>query len=107
MNALEDKEPPLMNDFENNESPRTRHRILQLHEEDHTENIYKGCCNYSTDKRLLILGTQIGLSSLIIVWCGTMIAVGEKDNNGIYMSLMGSILSFWMGRQHNETYEKR
>ena len=103
MNALsiisEDKEPPLMDDFENNESPRIRHRILQLHEEDHTENIYKGCCNYSTDKRLLILGTQIGLSSLIIVWCGTMIAVGEQDNNGIYMSLMSSILSFWMGRQ--------
>ena len=107
MNALsiipEDKEPNLeMDDFENNETPRTRHRHLQieqLHEEDHTDNIYKGCCNYSTDKRLLILGTQIGLSSLIIIWCGTMLALKEEDNNGLYMSLISSILSFWMGRQ--------
>ena len=100
MNALiEDKEPHLeMTDFEN-ETPRTHNRILQLHEEDHTDNIYKGCCNYSTDKRLLILGTQIGLSSLIIVWCGIMIAIKEENDNGLYMSLISSILSFWMGRQ--------
>ena len=110
MNALsiipEDKEiPPLettleMDDFDN-ETPRTRVRHLQieqLHEEDHTDNIYKGCCNYSTDKRLLILGTQIGLSSTIIIWCATMIALKEEDN-GLYMSLISSILSFWMGRQ--------
>ena len=103
MNALiEDKEPNLeMNDFEN-ETPRSRNRILQieqLHEEDHTENIYKGCCDYSTDKRLLILGTQIGLSSIIIIWCGIMIALKEENDNGLYMSLISSILSFWMGRQ--------
>lgn len=104
MNALsiiEDKEPPLeMDDFEN-ETPRTRTRHLQIEEleqQDHTENIYKGCCNYSTDKRLLILGTQIGLSSIIIIWCATMIALKEEDN-GLYMSLISSILSFWMGRQ--------
>ena len=104
MNALSiepEKEPDLeMDDFEN-ETPRTRNRHLQieqLHEEDHTENIYKGCCNYSTDKRLLILGTQIGLSSMIVIWCGVMIAIEDEDN-GLYMSLMSSILSFWMGRQ--------
>ena len=106
MNALSiipEKEIPNleMDDFDN-ETPRTRTRHLQieqLHEEDHTENIYKGCCNYSTDKRLLILGTQIGLSSMIVIWCATMIATQDGDNNGIYMSLMSSILSFWMGRQ--------
>jgi hypothetical protein len=104
MNALPEKEPPLeMVDFQN-ETPRTKNRHLkieQLHEEDHTENIYKGCCNYSTDKRLLILATQIGLSSVIIVWCASMIALKEEDN-GLYMSLISSTLSFWMGRQHNE-----
>jgi len=104
MNALSiepEKEPPLMEDFQN-DTPRTHNRILQieqLHEEDHTDNIYKGCCNYSTDKRLLILGTQIGLSSTIIIWCGIMIALKEEDDNGLYMSLISSILSFWMGRQ--------
>ena len=104
MNALsesivQDKEPDLeMSDFEN-DSPEQNTSISRL---DHTDNIYKGCCNYSTDKRLLILGTQIGLSSIIIIWCGVMIAIKEDDNNGIYMSLMSSVLSFWMGRQHNE-----
>ena len=104
MNALsesiiEDKTPDLeMSDFEN-DLPQETNTISRL---DHTDNIYKGCCNYSTDKRLLILGTQIGLSSIIIVWCGTMIAIKEDDSNGIYMSLMSSVLSFWMGRQHNE-----
>ena len=105
MNALSiepQKEPDLeMDDFEN-ETPRTRTRHLQieqLHEEDHTENIYKGCCNYSTDKRLLILGTQIGLSSTIIVWCALMIALKEDGENSLYLSLISSILSFWMGRQ--------
>jgi len=104
MNALsesiiQDKEPDLeMSDFEN-DSPQETNSISRL---DHTDNIYKGCCNYSTDKRLLILGTQIGLSSIIIIWCGVMIAIKEEDNNGIYMSLMSSVLSFWMGRQHNE-----
>jgi len=108
MNALsiiEEKPIIEMDDFEN-ETPTTRNRHLrieELHEEDHTENIYKGCCNYSTDKRLLILGTQIGLSSVIIIWCGTMIALKEDDNNGIYMSLMSSILSFWMGKQSELT----
>ena len=111
MNALSiepEKEPELeMDDFQN-ETPRTRNRHLQierLHEEDHTDNIYKGCCNYSTDKRLLILGTQIGLSSIIIIWCGTMMAVNEEDNNGVYMSLISSILSYWFGRS-NELEKK-
>ena len=29
----------------------------------------------------------------------SLITLKEEDNNGIYMSLMSSILSFWMGRQ--------
>ena len=108
MNALEGSTDLEMNDFENQETPRTITRHLQierLHEEDHTDNIYKGCCNYSTDKRLLILGTQIGLSSIIIIWCGTMMAIEEEDNNGIYMSLISSILSYWFGRS-NELEKK-
>lgn len=108
MNALEGSTDLDSIDFQN-ETPRTRSReayreqrhlkIEQLHEEDHTENIYKGCCNYSTDKRLLILGTQIGLSSTIIVWCALMIGLKEENDNALYMSLISSILSFWMGRQ--------
>ena len=95
-------EPELeIDDFEN-KTPETRHRILQierLHEEDHTDNIYKGCCNYSTDKRLLILGTQIGLSGAMLIFSATMLVVKEADEAGIYMSMISSILSFWMGKQ--------
>tara|TARA_R110000822_G_scaffold41598_1_gene113227 strand:+ start:440 stop:778 length:339 start_codon:yes stop_codon:yes gene_type:complete len=107
MNALElegstDLEMLESQDFRNiNESPRTHNRILQLHEEDHTDNIYKGCCDYSTDKRLLILGTQIGLSSIIVVWCATMIAVKDDDSDtSLEMSLISSILSYWFGRSN-------
>ena len=89
-----------MSEFES-ESPRVN-SMVRLHEEDHTDNIYKGCCNYSTDKRLLILGTQIGLSSTIIIWCAVMIAIKDDDDKSLEMSLISSILSFWMGRQHNE-----
>ena len=68
-------------------------------QEDHSENIYRGCCNYSTDKRLLILGTQIGLSASMLIFSAVMVGVKEKEDTGLYMSLITSILSFWMGRQ--------
>jgi len=112
MNALsivEDKEIPEleMDDFEN-ETPRSRNRHLRIEEletEDHTENIYKGCCNYSTDKRLLILGTQIGLSGSILIFSATMIGIKEPEDTGLYMSLISSILSYWFGRS-NELNQK-
>ena len=88
-------------DFENISTPSIRSRILQLEAEDHSENIYKGCCDYSTDKRLLILGSQIGFSSMILLWCGTMIALKEKNSDtGLEMSLISSILSYWFGRSN-------
>ena len=87
-------------DFRNSsQSPKTRHRILEFETEDHSENIYKGCCNYSTDKRLLILGTQIGLSAAMLCFSAAMLAIKETGETGIYMSMISSILSFWMGRQ--------
>ena len=87
-------------DFRNSsQSPKTRNRILEFESEDHSQNIYKGCCNYSTDKRLLILGTQIGLSGVMLCFSAAMLATKDSDETGIYMSLVSSILSFWMGRQ--------
>jgi hypothetical protein len=72
--------------------------------EDHSENIYKGCCNYSTDRRLLILGTQIGLSGAMLCFSATMLATGD-DDGGIYMSMISSILAFWMGKSND--FEKK
>lgn len=106
MNALsiiEDKEPPLMDDFENNESPRTRHRILQLHEEDQTENLMHSCCGGMSDKRLVILLTQVSVSVLVLSFSGAMLAVSDEPNDkAIYMSLISSTLSYWLGKNDGE-----
>jgi len=72
--------------------------------EDHSENIYKGCCNYSTDRRLLILGTQIGLSGAMLCFSAAMLATGD-DDGGLYMSMISSILAFWMGKSND--FEKK
>ena len=71
---------------------------------DHSENIYKGCCNYSTDRRLLILGSQIGFSGAMLCFSAAMLATGD-DDGGIYMSMISSILAFWMGKSND--FEKK
>ena len=106
MNALsiiEEKIPPLMDDFEN-ETPRTRHRILQLHEEDNTENLYHSCCGGMSDKRLIIVLTQVSVSVLVLGFSGAMLAVSDEPNDkAIYMSLISSTLSYWLGKnEHNK-----
>ena len=113
MNALsiipEDKEiPPLettleMDDFENNETPRTHNRILQLHEEDQTENLMHSCCGGMSDKRLVILLTQVSVSVLVLSFSGAMLAVTDEANDkAIYMSLISSTLSYWLGKNDGE-----
>ena len=110
MNALsiiEDKEPPLettleMDDFQN-ETPRTHNRILQIHEEDQTENLMHSCCGGMSDKRLVILLTQVSVSVLILCFSGAMLAVTDEPNDkAIYMSLISSTLSYWLGKNDGE-----
>lgn len=102
MNALIDSEkldnssPPsnsrfIIRDIENNEIER----------KDHTDNLYVSCCGGMSDKRLVVLLTQIGISATILLFSGAMLVKGNEDN-AIYMSLISSTLSYWLGKNDAE-----
>jgi len=106
MNALEGSTELEMDDFENQETPRTRTRHLQierLHEEDTTENLMHSCCGGMSDKRLVILLTQVSVSVLVLSFSGAMLAsTDEANDKAIYMSLISSTLSYWLGKNDGE-----
>ena len=90
MNALES------GDFEMSEGDDS---IVRLHEDDNTQNLYRSCCGGSSDKRLVVLLTQVAISILVLSFSGGMLAVSDEPNDkAIYMSLISSILSYWLGR---------
>ena len=93
MNALD------TSDFENEGNDS----IVRLHEEDRTENLYHSCCGGSSDKRLVVLLTQVAISILVLAFSGVMLAVGdEPTDKAIYMSLVSSTLSYWLGKNDAE-----
>jgi hypothetical protein len=65
---------------------------------DHSANIYKSCCGGSSDKRLITLLVQVGISVLTILFSAAMLAFSAHEDRAIYMSLISSILSFWLGK---------
>lgn len=87
------------------QSPRTRHRhlqIKQLHEEDETKNLLHSCCGGVSDKRLVILLTQVSVSILVLCFSGAMLAITEEANDkAIYMSLISSTISYWLGKNEH------
>ena len=92
MNALD------TSDFENEGDDSD---IVRLHEEDRTENLYHSCCGGSSDKRLVVLLTQVSISILVLSFSGVMLSVSEEPNDkAIYMSLISSTLSYWLGKDH-------
>ena len=92
MNALD------TSDFENEGDDSD---IVRLHEEDRTENLYHSCCGGSSDKRLVVLLTQVSISILVLSFSGVMLSVSEEPNvKAIYMSLISSTLSYWLGKDH-------
>ena len=93
MNALD------TSDFENEGSDS----IVRLHEEDRTENLYHSCCGGSSDKRLVVLLTQVAISILVLTFSGIMLAVSDDSTDkAIYMSLVSSTLSYWLGKNDAE-----
>jgi hypothetical protein len=92
MNALDSS------DFENGEG----NSITRLHEEDRTENLYRSCCGNTSDKRLVVLLTQVSVSILVLGFSGAMLAFGGTDTDrAIYMSLMSSTISYWLGKNED------
>jgi len=76
--------------------------LVRLHEEDHTENIYRSCCGGSSDKRLVVLLTQVVISVLVLGFSGGMLAATDESNDkAIYMSLISSTLSYWLGKNEH------
>jgi len=91
------------------ESDVTR-RIRLLEAQDRYENNYENCCCAGlTDRRLVILSAQIGLSVLVILFAFYKLS-DDVDNNDseLYMPLLSSVLSYWFGRSssNGETYRK-
>ena len=83
----------------NNLSPESKQRSLsfkKLDQEDNTQNIYKSCFGCGTDRRLLILSTQIFMSGFVIIFCCAMIT--SEEDKTLYISLLSSTLSFWLGK---------
>ena len=82
-------------------TPSSQHRRLHIQEvktEDSTENLYHSCCGGMSDKRLVILLTQVGISGLVLIFSGLMLALEEESDKAIYMSLISSTLSYWLGK---------
>ena len=89
------------NDFIDSEvgetTPKTQIRRLRV--EDKTENILTSCCGSHSDKRLVILLSQIGLSVIIIGFSCSMLATTDSESDKVvYTSLLTSIIGFWLGR---------
>lgn len=84
--------PPLETDI-------TR-RIKLLEAQDRYENNYESCCCTGlTDRRLVILSAQIGLSILVILFAFYKLSDDNENNDSeLYMPLLSSVLSYWFGR---------
>ena len=74
----------------------------RLHEEDTTENILHSCCFGSSDRRLITILSQVIFSATIIVFSCSMLALSpELDNEAIYVSLITSVLGYWLGKNED------
>ena len=61
------------------------------------ENQYTSCCSpRKTDKRLLLFSAQLGVSVVVLLFSSSMIAM--KSENPIHVSIISSVLSFWLGK---------
>jgi hypothetical protein len=81
---------------------REDNELMRLQEEDNTENLYHSCCGGFSDKRLIILLTQISISVLVLAFSGIMLAINSDVDKAIYMSLISSTLSYWLGKNDAE-----
>jgi hypothetical protein len=69
----------------------------KLETADHTQNIFQSCCGGTSDKRLIVIITQILFSAIILCFACAMM-IRNIDDTGIYLSLITSVLSYWLGK---------
>jgi hypothetical protein len=101
---LDNKNSPEIQSIKDNslEELKEKLEIARFHD-DVEQNLE--CClcpNSKTDKRLLILSSQIIISCLIILFCFYKLAQDDADeDNKIYITLLTSIFSYWSGKSTN------
>lgn len=70
---------------------------IERFRDDIQENLECCLCPGKTDRRLVILGSQITLSILIVLFCFFKLASSGEDDK-IYVTLLTSIFSYWSGK---------
>ena len=92
-----------MNAIETSDFEEGSNSIVRLHEEDTTQNILHSCCGGSSDKRLVVLLTQVSVSVLVLGFSAVMLATEDDESSkAIYMSLLSSTLSYWLGKNEEK-----
>ena len=63
-------------------------------------NDLNSCCSQrTTDKRLIILSSQILFSSFVILFCFFKLSdETDNDDSKLYLPLLSSIVGWWLGR---------
>lgn len=82
-------------------SSRPRQSLDRSHSLDlfERETELKSCCGNTTDKRLIIILIQFLFSAVVIILCFVRIMqVEDCPNQTLFISLLSSTLSFWMGK---------
>jgi len=73
---------------------------IARHIDEVQENL-ECCCfpNSKTDRRLVILLSQILISSFIVLFCFYKLSQDDdEEDNKIYITLLTSIFSYWSGK---------
>lgn len=81
-----------------------KERLTLLEHIDQVDNNLESCCFKSrTDKRLVILISQILVSFFVILFIFYKLSSGDTTANEIYMPMLSSIISYWFGRGASDT----
>ncbi|MDB2405022.1 hypothetical protein N9W07_00615 [Alphaproteobacteria bacterium] len=68
--------------------------------EDESRNIMHSCCGGVSDKRLITILAQVCFSGVVLVFSATMLGL-ERGEPSIYLSLVTSVLSYWLGKNES------
>lgn len=77
-----------------------KERLTLLEHIDQVDNNLESCCfpKSRTDKRLVILISQILVSFFVMLFIFYKLSSGDTTANEIYMPMLSSIISYWFGR---------
>jgi len=76
-----------------------KERLTLLEHIDEVNNNLESCCfARKTDKRLVILLSQIFVSFLVMLFIFYKLSSNDTSANEIYMPMLSSIISYWFGR---------